>query len=128
LWRIIKVISCSPSPKIVSACHTFPKTVAIANPPSTNPAKLQSLLAKGPRRSKGKKAAVSNSTAGICMKGTIYLWVLAAVLSGALVGLLGFVVKGLFNVQSPFMEPVIIGAIAGAVAVLITIALFRNGK
>jgi hypothetical protein len=62
------------------------------------------------------------------MKGTIYLWVLAAVLSGALVGLLGFVVKGLFNVQSPFMEPVIIGAIAGVVAVLITIALFRNGK
>lgn len=62
------------------------------------------------------------------MKGTIYLWVLAAVLSGALVGLLGFVVKGLFNVQSPFMEPVIIGAIAGVVAVLLTIALFRNGK
>ena len=62
------------------------------------------------------------------MKGTIYLWVLAAVLSGALVGLIGFVVKGLFNVQSPFMEPVIIGAIAGVVAVLITIALFRNGK
>jgi hypothetical protein len=62
------------------------------------------------------------------MKGTIYLWALAAVLSGALVGLFGFVVKGLFNVQSPFMEPVIIGAIAGVVAVLITIALFRNGK
>jgi hypothetical protein len=62
------------------------------------------------------------------MKGTIYLWVLAAVLSGVLVGLFGFVVKGLFNVQSPFMEPVIICAIAGVVAVLITIALFRNGK
>jgi hypothetical protein len=26
------------------------------------------------------------------------------------------------------MEPVIVGAIAGVVAVLITIALFRNGK
>jgi membrane protein DedA with SNARE-associated domain len=62
------------------------------------------------------------------MKGTVYLWVLAAVLSGALVGLLGFVVEGVFNVQSSVMEPVIIGAIAGVVAVLITAALFRNGK
>ena len=62
------------------------------------------------------------------MKGTIYLWVLAAILSGALVGLLGFVVEGAFSVQSSLMEPVIIGAIAGVVAVLITIALFRNGK
>jgi hypothetical protein len=34
------------------------------------------------------------------MKGTIYLWVLAAVLSGALVGLLGFVVEGVFSLQS----------------------------
>src|SRR5258707_3529136 len=48
------------------------------------------------------------------MKGTIYLWVLAAVLSGALAGLLGFVVEGVFSLQSSFMEPVIIGAIAGA--------------
>lgn len=62
------------------------------------------------------------------MKGTIYVWVLAAVLTGALVGLLGFVVEGAFSVQSSVMEPVIIGAIAGVVAVLITIALFRNGK
>jgi hypothetical protein len=62
------------------------------------------------------------------MKGTIYLWVLAAVLSGALVGLLGFVIEGVFNLQSSVMEPVIVGAIAGVVAVLITIALFRNGK
>src|SRR5258708_38631070 len=64
----------------------------------------------------------------LCMKGTIYLWVLAAVLSGALVGLLGFVIEGVFSLQSSFMEPVIIGAIAGVVAVLITISLFRNGK
>jgi hypothetical protein len=69
-----------------------------------------------------------DSTTDICMKGTVYLWVLAAVLSGALVGLLGFVVEGVFNVQSSVMEPVIIGAIAGVVAVLITAALFRNGK
>jgi hypothetical protein len=69
-----------------------------------------------------------DSTAGICMKGTIYLWVLAAVLAGALVGLVGFAVENFFSVQSSFMEPVIIGAIAGVVAVLITIALFRNGK
>ena len=62
------------------------------------------------------------------MKGTIYLWVLAAVLAGALVGLLGFVVEGFFRVQASFVEPVIVGAIAGVVAVLITIALFRNGK
>jgi hypothetical protein len=62
------------------------------------------------------------------MKGTIYLWVLAAVLSGALVGLLGFAFEGVFNLQSSFMEPVIVGAIAGVVAVLITVALFRNGK
>src|SRR5258708_31427108 len=62
------------------------------------------------------------------MKGTIYLWVLAAVLSGALVGLLGFVVEGVFSLQSSFMEPVIIGAIAGVVAVLINIAVLRNGK
>ena len=62
------------------------------------------------------------------MKGTIYLWVLAAVLAGALVGLVGFAVENFFSVQSSFMEPVIIGAIAGVVAVLITIALFRNGK
>ncbi|MBV8215430.1 MAG: hypothetical protein JOZ08_19640 [Verrucomicrobia bacterium] len=62
------------------------------------------------------------------MKGTIYLWVLAAVLAGALVGLLGFVIEGFFRVQSSLVEPVIIGAIAGVVAVLITIALFRNGK
>jgi len=40
----------------------------------------------------------------LCMKGTIYLWVLAAVLSGALVGLLGFVVKGVFSLQSSFMK------------------------
>ena len=33
------------------------------------------------------------------MKGTIYLWVLAAVLSGALVGLLGFVIEGVFSLQ-----------------------------
>jgi hypothetical protein len=62
------------------------------------------------------------------MKGTIYLWVLAAVLAGALVGLVGFVVEGFFSVHSSFMEPVIIGAIAGVVAMLITVALFRNGK
>ena len=62
------------------------------------------------------------------MKGTIYLWVLAAVLSGALVGVLGFVVEGVFRIQSSIMQPVIIGAIAGLVAVLIMIALFRNGK
>ena len=62
------------------------------------------------------------------MKGTVYLWVLAAVVAGALVGLVGFVVEGVFRVQSSFMEPVIIGSIAGVVAVLITIALFRNGK
>ena len=62
------------------------------------------------------------------MKGTIYLWVLAAVLAGALVGLVGFVVEGFFSVRSSFIEPVIIGAIAGVVAVLITIALFRNGE
>jgi hypothetical protein len=62
------------------------------------------------------------------MKGSIYMWVLAAVLSGALVGLLGFGLEGLFSLQPSFMEPVIIGSIAGVVAVLITIALFRNGK
>jgi hypothetical protein len=69
-----------------------------------------------------------DSTGDVCMKGTIYLWVLAAVLAGALVGLLGFVVEGFLRIQSSFMEPVIVGAIAGVVAVLITIALFRNGK
>ena len=47
------------------------------------------------------------------MKGTIYLWILAAVLSGALVGLLGFAIGGVFNRQSSVMEPVIVGAIAG---------------
>ena len=51
------------------------------------------------------------------MKGTIYLWVLAAVLSGALVGLLGFVLEGVFSLQSSLMEPIIVGAIAGVVAV-----------
>ena len=69
-----------------------------------------------------------STTADISMKGTIYLWILAAVLSGALVGLLGFSVEGVFSVQSSFMEPLIIGAIAGVVAVLITIALLQNGK
>jgi uncharacterized protein (DUF697 family) len=49
-------------------------------------------------------------------------------LSGALVGLLGFAVENVFSLQPPFMEPIIVGAIAGVVAVLITIALFRNGK
>jgi len=58
------------------------------------------------------------------MKGTIYLWVLAAVLAGAL----GFVVEGVFSVQSSLMEPVIIGGIAGVVVVIVTIGLFRNGK
>jgi hypothetical protein len=48
------------------------------------------------------------------MKGTVYLWVLAAVVAGALVGLVGFVVEGFFSVQSSCMEPVIIGAIASA--------------
>jgi hypothetical protein len=38
------------------------------------------------------------------MKGAIYLWVLAAVLAGALVGLLGFVVEGFFRVQASFVE------------------------
>ena len=94
----------------------------------TNPDNLKLILARGPHWFDGKKVAGFDSTAGIGMKGTIYLWVLAAVLSGALVGLLGFVVEGVFSVQSSFMEPVIIGAIAGVVAVLITIALFRNGK
>jgi hypothetical protein len=42
--------------------------------------------------------------------------------------MLGFVVKGVFSLKSSFMEPIIIGAIAGGAAVLITIALFRNGK
>jgi hypothetical protein len=42
------------------------------------------------------------------MKGTIYLWVLAAVWAGALVGVVGFVVEGVFSVQSSLMEPVII--------------------
>ena len=62
------------------------------------------------------------------MKGTIYLWVLAAVLAGALVGLVGFAVESFFSVQSSFMEPIIIGAIAGVVAVLITIALSETEK
>ena len=62
------------------------------------------------------------------MNGTIYLWVLDAVLSGALVGLLGFVVKGVFSLQSWFMEPIIIGAIAGVVAVLITVAPSETGE
>src|SRR5258708_16685426 len=62
------------------------------------------------------------------MKGTIYLWVLAAVLSGALVGLLGFVIEGVFSLQSSFMEPVIIGAIAGVVPGPINIYLFRKWK
>jgi hypothetical protein len=48
------------------------------------------------------------------MKGTIYLWVLAAVLSGALVGLLGFVVEGVFSLQSSFMEPVIVAPLPGS--------------
>ena len=62
------------------------------------------------------------------MKSTIYLWVPAAVLSGALVGLLWFVVERFLMFNLSFMEPVIIGAIAGFVAVLITAALLRNGK
>jgi hypothetical protein len=44
------------------------------------------------------------------------------------IGLLGFVIEGVFNLQSSFMDPIIVGAIAGVVPVLITIALFRNGK
>ena len=109
-------------------CRTSAKVVLIADLLPTNPANLQSLLAKRPHRFKSRKVAGFDSTAGIYMKGTIYLWVLAAILSGALVGLLGFVVEGVFSAQSSFMEPVIIGGIAGVVAVLITIALFRNGK
>jgi hypothetical protein len=41
---------------------------------------------------------------------------------------LGFVLEGVFSLQSSFMEPIIVGGIAGVVAVLVTIALFRNGK
>jgi hypothetical protein len=62
------------------------------------------------------------------MKGTIYLWILAAVLVGGLVGYLGFVVQGIFNLPSSVMAPVIMGAIAGAVSVLVTIGLFREQK
>ena len=69
-----------------------------------------------------------DSAADNWMKGTIYLWILAAVLPGAVVGLLGFVVERIFDVQPSLMEPMIIGAIAGVVAVLITAALFRNGS
>ena len=62
------------------------------------------------------------------MKGTIYLWVLAAVLVGALVGYLGFLIQQIFNLPSSFIGPVIMGAIAGVVSVLVTVALFRNHK
>jgi hypothetical protein len=43
-----------------------------------------------------------DSTAGIRMKGTIYLWVLAAVLAGALVGLVGSQLRAflVFNLRS----------------------------
>jgi ABC-type enterobactin transport system permease subunit len=62
------------------------------------------------------------------MKGTIYLWILAAVLVGALVGYLGFVIQAILNLPSSFMGPIIMGAIAGAVSVLVTIGLFREQK
>ena len=62
------------------------------------------------------------------MKGTIYLWVLAAVLSGALVGLLGFVVEGVFSLQSSFMEPIIVGAIAGSWRYSLRLRSSETGK
>jgi hypothetical protein len=63
---------------------------------------------------KGKKMAGFNSTGNIGMKGAICPWVLATVLSGAIVGLLGFVVEAFFRVKSSVMAPVIIGAIAAS--------------
>ena len=42
--------------------------------------------------------------------------------------MLGFAVEDVLGIESSFIEPLIIGAIAAVGAVLITIALFRNGK
>jgi F0F1-type ATP synthase assembly protein I len=57
------------------------------------------------------------------MKGTIDLWVLAAVLVEALFGYLGFLIQQIFNLPSSLIGPVIMGAIAGVVSVLVTVAL-----
>jgi hypothetical protein len=60
------------------------------------------------------------------VKGTIYLWVLIAVLVGALVGFAGFSIELVFNFPSSVTGPVIMGAIAGALSVLVTFGLLRK--
>ena len=68
----------------------------------------------------GPSLSTIETKKGICkvgklylMKGTIYLWVLAAVLSGALVGLLGFAIEVFFSLQSSFMKPIIVSDCRG---------------
>jgi hypothetical protein len=77
---------------------------------------------------KGKKMAGFNSTGDIGMKGAICPWVLATVLSGAIVGLLGFVVEAFFRVKSSVMAPVIIGAIAASWRFSLRLRSSETGK
>jgi hypothetical protein len=62
------------------------------------------------------------------MKGTVYLWVLAAVLSGALVGLLGFAIEGFFSLRSSFMEPASLAPLPGSWRYSLRSRSFETGK
>ncbi|MBV8901535.1 MAG: hypothetical protein JOY92_15650 [Verrucomicrobia bacterium] len=60
------------------------------------------------------------------MKGTIYLYVLIAVVAGALVSILGILVQQALQLPSSIMEPALIGAVAAVISVLIVRGLLKR--
>jgi hypothetical protein len=60
------------------------------------------------------------------MKSAIYLYVLIAVVVGALVGFLGVFVQQALKIPSSIMEPALIGVIAAVVSVLMVSGLLKR--
>ena len=60
------------------------------------------------------------------MKGTIYLYVLIAVVAGALVSILGILVQQALQLPSSIMEPALIGVVAAVISVLIVRGLLKR--
>lgn len=60
------------------------------------------------------------------MKSTIYLYVLIAVVVGALIGFLGLFVQHALKIPPSIMEPALIGATAAVISVLIVSGLSKR--
>ena len=60
------------------------------------------------------------------MKGSIYLYVLIAVVVGAIVSVLGILVQPASKVPSSIMQPALIGAVAAVIAVVIVRGLSKR--